>query len=92
MRLADESSWMVMAELVALKGPTVWGVEGKERATPELGTGEGMGRLMLSGPTAMSAGVAPLASTWAVAVPEMEEFPRAAAVLTIDDGRSTMVW
>jgi len=91
-RLAEESSWMVMPVLEAVKGPTVWGVPGRLRGTPAAGTGDGMGKEMSSGPTAMWPGVAPLASTWAVALPEMEEFPRAAAALTIEEGRFTTVW
>ena len=49
-----------------------------------MGTGEGMGTVMSSGPTEMSPGVAPLGWTWAVAVPEIDEFPRAAAALTME--------
>ena len=68
-RLAEASSWMVMAPEVAVKPLTVAGVEGSDSDTPASGTGLGMGTLKLSGPSEVVAGVAPLASIWAVAEP-----------------------
>ncbi len=66
-RLAEESSWMVIWELVAVNPLTVAAVDGSDRATPESGTGLGMGTLKLSWPSGVVAGVAPVASIWAVA-------------------------
>ena len=68
-RLAEESSWMVMSPLVAVNPEIVAGVEGSDRLTPAAGTGLGIGTLKESGPSGVVAGVAPLASIWAVAEP-----------------------
>ena len=59
----------MMAPLVAVKPEIVAGVEGSERVTPEAGIGLGTGTLKESGPSGVWAGVAPLASIWAVAEP-----------------------
>ncbi|MDR3649522.1 MAG: hypothetical protein P4L20_10560 [Acidimicrobiales bacterium] len=68
-RSAVESSWIVTDPLVAVNPETVAGVEGSDRLTPAAGTGLGMGTLKSSGPSGVVAGVAPLASIWAVAEP-----------------------
>jgi hypothetical protein len=90
-RLADESSCIVIELLVAVKGPTVSGVEGSDRDTPASGIGLGKGRLKSSGPTGVVAGVAPLASTWAVADPARVGETAAAAEAS-EAGRFTTVW
>jgi len=90
-RLAEESSWRVIWVLVAVKGPTVWGVAGSDNDTPASGIGLGKGRLKVSGPTGVAAGVAPLASTWAVAEPASDGETAAAAEAS-EDGRFTTVW
>jgi len=68
-RLAEASSSMVMGPLVAVKPAIVAGVEGSDRLTPAAGIGLGTGTLKASGPSGVVAGVAPLASIWAVAEP-----------------------
>ena len=55
--------------LVAVKGPTVIGVDGTVKGTPDGGTGLGRGTSKLNGPVGSEAGVAPWASIVAVAVP-----------------------
>jgi hypothetical protein len=60
---------MVMPPEVAVNPEMVAGVDGTDRGTPAAGTGLGMGTLKLRGPSAVVAGVAPLASIWAVAEP-----------------------
>jgi len=82
---------MVMALEVAVKGPTVCGDDGSDSVTPASGMGLGNGRLKLSGPTEVVAGVAPDASTWAVAEPARDD-DTAAAAEAKDDGRFTTVW
>ena len=54
---------------VTVNPEIVAGVEGSDKLTPAAGTGFGMGTLKLSGPSGVVAGVAPLASSWAVAEP-----------------------
>jgi hypothetical protein len=92
LRLAEESSWMVMDELVAVKPGTVAGVGGSDRLTPEGGIGLGKGTLKVSA-SGVVAGVAPLASIWAVAEPA-RGIPgdTAAAAEANDAGRFTTVW
>ena len=51
-----------------------------------------MGTLMSSVPLVMLVGVAPVASTVAVAVPVMAVLPRAAAAPTMLAGNVTKVW
>ena len=82
---------MVIELLVAVKGPTVCGVEGNDSDTPASGMGLGNGRLKVSGPTGVVAGVAPLASTWAVAEPD-KVGETAAAAEASEAGRFTTVW
>ena len=89
--LAEESSWMVMFGLVAVKPEIVAGVEGSARGTPAVGTGLGMVTLKLRGPWGVVAGVAPLASIWAVAVPARLGWI-AAAALASEAGMLTIVW
>ena len=57
--------------------------EGSVRVTPTGGTGDGRGTSKLIVPVEICEGVAPLASTEAVAVPAMSVLPRAAAALTM---------
>src|ERR1700688_4689681 len=87
------SCWIVMAPLVAVKPGIVAGVDGSVRLTPESGTGLGMGTLKASGPSGVVAGVAPLASIWAVAEPA-KGWPgeTAAAADASEAGRFTTVW
>ncbi len=93
-RVSDTAGSTVreMAPPDALKGPTVPGVEGSVRPRPVAGTGLGMGVLMVMVPLEIEAGVAPVASIFSEAVPLMEEFPRAAAAVTIWVGRLTIDW
>ena len=90
-RLARESSWIVTWLLVAVNPLTVAAVDGSDSATPSAGTGLGMGTLKLSGPSGVVAGVAPVASIWAVAEPSRLGCNDAAA-LARDSGMFTMVW
>ncbi len=90
-RLAEESSWMVMLGLVAVKPEIVAGVGGSDRGTPVLGIGLGMVTLKSRGPSGVVAGVAPLASIWAVAEPERLGWMAAAAEARLL-GMATMVW
>jgi hypothetical protein len=82
----------VMASPVAVKGPTVPGVEGSSSVMPVDGTGLGRGALMAMSPADTVAGVAPVASTLTTAVPVIAVFPSAAAAEAIDDGMVTCVW
>jgi hypothetical protein len=82
----------VMLSPVAVKGPTVPGVEGRLSVIPVDGTGLGRGALMAISPAATVAGVAPAASTLTIAVPVIAVFPNAAAAEAIDDGMVTRVW
>jgi hypothetical protein len=88
-------SWaMVIPVLVAVNGPWVCRaspVAGNESATPAVGTGLGIVTLKLMGPTFVVAGVAPKASSWAVADPANVGETAAAAVAK-DDGRFATVW
>ena len=86
------STVRLMTPPVAVKGPIVPGVLGNVSVRPEAGTGLGMGALMVMGGAASDAGVAPVASTLRVALPLMEEFPRAAAAETIELGSATVDW
>ena len=90
-RLAAESSWMVMSVLVAVNPLTVAGVEGRVSGTPVVGTGLGGVTLKSSGPSEVVAGVAPLASIWAVAEPARVGETAAAALARLA-GRFTVVW
>ena len=91
-RLKDTagSTVRVMAPPEAVNGPTVPGVEGRTNARPVVGTGVGMGALIVIGAAARLAGVAPVASTFNVAVPSIEEFPKAAAAETMELGNNTV--
>ncbi len=90
-RLAEASSWMVMAPEVAVKPLTVAAVDGSDSDTPASGTGLGMGTLKSSGPSEVVAGVAPLASIWVVAEPVRLGCSAAAAPAS-EAGRFTTVW
>jgi len=90
-RLAEASSWMVMALLVAVNPLTVLAGVGSIRVTPSVGTGLGMATLKLSGPSGVLAGVAPVASIWAVAEP-VRLGCRAAAAPAREAGMFTTVW
>jgi hypothetical protein len=90
-RLAEASSWMVMSPLVAVNPFTVRAVSGSDSVTPASGTGMGMSTLKSSGPSAVVAGVAPLASIWAVAEPVRLGCSAAAAPAKAA-GRFTTVW
>ena len=90
-RLAAESSWMVMPVLVAVNPEIVAGVLGRVSGTPSVGMGLGKGTLKFSGPWGVVAGVAPLASIWAVAEPARVGVTAAAAVARLA-GRFTVVW
>ena len=85
------STVRLMAPPVAVKGPTVPGVDGRLSNRPEAGTGLGMAALMAIEPLEIVAGVAPVASTFRVAVPAMAELPRAWAAETMELGRATVV-
>ena len=82
----------VMVSPVAVKGPTVPGVDGRFNVMPVDGTGLGRGALIAISPPATVAGVAPVASTLTTAVPVIAVFPSAAAADAIDDGMVTCVW
>jgi hypothetical protein len=86
------SSVSVMASPVAVKGPTVPGVDGRFSVMPVDGIGLGRGTLMAMSPAEIVAGLAPLASTLTTAVPEIAVFPSAAAAEAIEDGMVTCVW
>ena len=86
------SSVMVMPVDVAVKGPTVAAGDGRSSGRPPLGIELGIGTLKLKGPSVMLAGVAPVASTFVVAVPLMAVLPKAAAAETRDAGIETTVW
>jgi hypothetical protein len=90
-RATAGSTVRLMAPPVAVKGPTVAGVVGRFSVSPDAGTGLGIGALIVTGGAATDAGVAPVASTLSVAVPVMEEFPRAAAADTMALGSTTVV-
>jgi len=79
-KLAEESSLIVTGPPVALNPLTVAGAVGSESVTPAAGTGLGMGTLKSSGPSEVVAGVAPLASIWAVAEPARVGCTAAAAL------------
>jgi hypothetical protein len=83
---------MVIAPLVAVKPGTVAGVAGSDRLTPDAGMGLGKGTLKVSA-SGVFAGVAPLASIWAVAEPARGcPGETAAAAEANDAGRLTSVW
>jgi hypothetical protein len=86
-----EASWIVIPVLVAVYGPTVSGLAGRSRATPVDGTGTGRVTLKLKGPSALLAGVAPLARTVAVAEPVSVGWMASAAPAK-ELGRFTSVW
>jgi hypothetical protein len=90
--LALLSSLIVMGPPEAVKGPMVFAVGGITRRTPVDGIGLGSAMLKLIDPVAIDDGVAPVASTAAVAVPAMELLPSAAAADAIEDGSVTWVW
>ena len=78
---------------VAVNPEIVAGVEGSDKLTPASGTGLGMGTLKVSGPSGVLAGVAPLASIWAVAEPARGcPGETAAAAVARAAGRFTTVW
>jgi hypothetical protein len=86
-------SWLTeMGPPDAVNGPTVPAVAGITRSTPDDGTGFGSTALKLIEPVEIEGGVAPLASTVAVALPAMSLLPRAAAADAIEDGMVTCVW
>jgi hypothetical protein len=91
LRLAAESSWIVICPLVAENPGTVSGVDGSCSVTPASGMGLGKGVLKVKGPTGVVDGVAPAASIWAVAEPARLE-DTAAAALANEAGRFTVVW
>ena len=70
----------------------VAGEDGSSSCSPDDGTGLGMGASMVNAPVDSDVGVALVASTVAVALPEMAVLPRAAAAEAMLDGRSTVVW
>jgi hypothetical protein len=82
---------MVMAPLVAVNPLTVAGMAGSDRGIPAAGTGLGMGMLKLNGPWGVVAGVAPLASIWAVTAPSKLGWIAAVATASVA-GRFTTVW
>lgn len=90
-RVADESSAKLGVLLVAVNGPSVAGDVGTVSTTPASGTGLGMVTVKLSVPVDSVAGVASVASIWAVTDPcscgEM-----AAAAEANAAGRVTEVW
>jgi hypothetical protein len=90
-RLAEESSSIVTAPVVAVNPVTVAGVDGSDRDTPASGMGLGKGTLKSRGPSGVVAGVAPLASIWAVAEP-VRVGDTAAAAEAKELGRFTTVW
>jgi hypothetical protein len=90
--LALLSSLIEMGPPDAVNGPTVPAVAGITRSTPDDGTGFGSTALKLIDPVEIEGGVAPLASTAAVAVPAMSLLPSAAAADAIEDGIVTWVW
>ena len=65
---------------------------GSDRLTPAAGMGLGKGTLKVTARGVKVAGVAPLASSWAVAEPARVGPERAAAALARDWGRFTTVW
>jgi hypothetical protein len=73
------SSARVMAPPDAVNGPMVPAGDGSVSATPVEGTGDGRGALKVIVPLGIDVGVAPVASTVAVALPMMALLPRAAA-------------
>jgi hypothetical protein len=91
-RLAILSCEMVMTPPEAVKGPRDPAGLGSSSVSPPEGTGLGMGTSKLSAPVDMVAGVAPETSIKAVAVPEIEVLPSAAAALTKAAGICTVVW
>jgi hypothetical protein len=82
----------VIVPPVAVKGPTVAGVDGRLSVMPVDGIGLGRGALMAISPAETVAGVAPTALTFTTAVPVIAVFPNAAAAEAIDDGMMTCVW
>ena len=91
-RLAVEATARLTVPPVAVKGPKVDAVAGKESGIPADGTGLGIGALKLMVPLGMLAGVAPVASTADDAVPVMAVLPNAADAVAMSGGRLTWVW
>ncbi len=86
------SSLTVMLELVAVKGPTVAGVDGTSSATPEGGTGSGRGMSNAIDPVESDDGVAPVASMVVDSVPVREVSPVASASCTTAAGSCSCTW
>jgi hypothetical protein len=87
------SSWViVIGPPDAVKGPTVPATGGITSSMPEAGMGLGSAASKAMEPVEIELGVAPLASTAAVAVPTMSVLPRAAAADAIAFGMPTWVW
>jgi hypothetical protein len=87
------SFWViVMGPPDAVKGPTVPAAGGITSSMPEDGMGLGSAASKAMAPVEIELGVAPLASTAAVAVPAMSVLPRAAAAEAIELGMSTWLW
>ena len=76
-----------MLSLVAVNGPTVAGVDGTSRVTPDDGTGFGIGMSKAIAPVEIDEGVAPVASIVVVSVPVSEVRPVASASCTIGGGK-----
>ena len=91
-KVAEVSSWIVIAPPVAVNPLMVAGVSGSDSESPESGIGLGKGTLKVSGPSGVMAGVAPMASIWVEAEPIRLGPPTAAAALASDAGRFTTVW
>ena len=91
-KVAEVSSWIVIAPPVAVNPLMVAGVSGSDSESPESGIGLGKGTLKVSGPSGVMAGVAPMASIWVEAEPIRLGPPTAAAALASDAGRFTNVW
>jgi len=85
-------SWTrVMAPPVAVKGPIVPAEEGRVRVTPPGGMGDGRGTSMVMVPVEICAGVAPVASTLAVAEPVRALLPNASAAPAMLAGSESVV-
>ena len=91
-KLAILSCDTVMLPPLAVKDPSVPAELGSSSVRPLLGTGLGMGTSKSIAPVDMVEGVAPVTSSSAVAVPEIDVLPKAAAALTRLAGIETVVW
>jgi len=90
-KLAFGSTFRLTAPPVAVNGPSVEGVAGNSRGMPAVGIGVGIGALNVMVPLGVLAGVAPVASTVADAVPVIAVLPRAWDAAAMDLGRLTFV-